>query len=61
MPVKALSFLIRLYVTVNDIDLREATHEQAVNAIKHATNPVRFVLQSLHSFTPQQVYLLESL
>ncbi|PIO56051.1 PDZ/DHR/GLGF domain protein, partial [Teladorsagia circumcincta] len=42
------------YFQVNDIDLREATHEQAVNAIKNATNPVRFVLQSLHSFTPQQ-------
>ncbi|KAK6024629.1 PDZ/DHR/GLGF domain protein, partial [Ostertagia ostertagi] len=41
-------------ISVNDIDLREATHEQAVNAIKNATNPVRFVLQSLHSFTPQQ-------
>ncbi|KAK6048979.1 PDZ/DHR/GLGF domain protein, partial [Cooperia oncophora] len=40
-------------ISVNDIDLREATHEQAVNAIKNATNPVRFVLQSLHSFTPQ--------
>ncbi|KAK6734054.1 hypothetical protein RB195_017683 [Necator americanus] len=41
-------------ISVNDIDLREATHEQAVNAIKNAANPVRFVLQSLHSFTPQQ-------
>ncbi|WKX94389.1 hypothetical protein Q1695_011555 [Nippostrongylus brasiliensis] len=41
-------------ISVNDIDLREATHEQAVSAIKNATNPVRFVLQSLHSFTPQQ-------
>ncbi|CAJ0608515.1 unnamed protein product [Cylicocyclus nassatus] len=41
-------------ISVNDIDLREATHEQAVNAIKNASNPVRFVLQSLHSFTPQQ-------
>ncbi|KJH44535.1 PDZ/DHR/GLGF domain protein [Dictyocaulus viviparus] len=39
---------------VNDIDLRDATHEQAVNAIKNATNPVRFVLQSLHSCIPQQ-------
>uniref|UniRef100_A0A1I7WXF4 PDZ domain-containing protein n=1 Tax=Heterorhabditis bacteriophora TaxID=37862 RepID=A0A1I7WXF4_HETBA len=42
-------------ISVNDVDLREATHEQAVAAIKHASNPVRFVLQSLHSFTPQQV------
>ncbi|KAJ1360942.1 hypothetical protein KIN20_020069 [Parelaphostrongylus tenuis] len=41
-------------ISVNDIDLREATHEQAVNAIKNATNPVRFVLQSLHSCIPQQ-------
>ncbi|VDO09593.1 unnamed protein product, partial [Haemonchus placei] len=44
-------------ISVNDIDLREATHEQAVSAIKNATNPVRFVLQSLHSFTPQQVMI----
>ncbi|CAB3404649.1 unnamed protein product [Caenorhabditis bovis] len=36
-------------ISVNDIDLRDATHEQAVNAIKNATNPVRFVLQSLHT------------
>ncbi|CAD6192509.1 unnamed protein product [Caenorhabditis auriculariae] len=36
-------------ISVNDVDLREATHEQAVAAIKNATNPVRFVLQSLHT------------
>ncbi|GMT17003.1 hypothetical protein PFISCL1PPCAC_8300, partial [Pristionchus fissidentatus] len=37
---------------VNDIDLRDATHEEAVCAIKNAQNPVRFCLQSLHSFNP---------
>lgn len=31
------------------MDLRDATHEQAVSAIKNAANPVRFVLQSLHT------------
>uniref|UniRef100_A0A8R1HTG6 PDZ domain-containing protein n=1 Tax=Caenorhabditis japonica TaxID=281687 RepID=A0A8R1HTG6_CAEJA len=36
-------------ISVNDVDLRDATHEQAVNAIKNAANPVRFVLQSLHT------------
>ncbi|CAI5443601.1 unnamed protein product [Caenorhabditis angaria] len=36
-------------ISVNDVDLRDATHEQAVNAIKNAENPVRFVLQSLHT------------
>ena len=46
---------------VNDIDLREATHEQAVAAIKNATNPVQFVLQSLHSFTTPQVVLYQIL
>ncbi|KAF1765503.1 hypothetical protein GCK72_005455 [Caenorhabditis remanei] len=36
-------------ISVNDVDLRDATHEQAVSAIKNASNPVRFVLQSLHT------------
>ncbi|PIC45893.1 hypothetical protein B9Z55_005763 [Caenorhabditis nigoni] len=36
-------------ISVNDVDLKDATHEQAVNAIKNASNPVRFVLQSLHT------------
>ena len=40
---------------MNDIDLREATHEEAVAAIKNAANPVRFKLQSLHSFNPTGV------
>ncbi|GMR37357.1 hypothetical protein PMAYCL1PPCAC_07552, partial [Pristionchus mayeri] len=39
-------------ISVNDIDLRDATHEEAVTAIKNAKNPVRFSLQSLHSFNP---------
>ncbi|GMS85096.1 hypothetical protein PENTCL1PPCAC_7271, partial [Pristionchus entomophagus] len=39
-------------ISVNDIDLRDATHEEAVCAIKNAQNPVRFCLQSLHSFNP---------
>lgn len=40
---------------MNDYDLREATHEQAVHRIKNATNPVKFVVQSLHCFSPQHV------
>ncbi|VDM48102.1 unnamed protein product [Toxocara canis] len=40
-------------ISVNEHDLREATHEQAVHYIKNATNPVKFVVQSLHSFSPQ--------
>uniref|UniRef100_A0A915ECS4 PDZ domain-containing protein n=1 Tax=Ditylenchus dipsaci TaxID=166011 RepID=A0A915ECS4_9BILA len=42
-------------ISVNNIDLRSATHEQAVNAIKNATNPVKFVVQSLQSFLPNQM------
>lgn len=42
-------------LSVNDIDLRNATHEQAVQAIKNAKNPVHFVVQSLQSFTPDKV------
>ncbi|KAI6234108.1 PDZ domain containing protein [Aphelenchoides fujianensis] len=41
-------------VSVGDHDLRNATHEQAVQAIKHSTNPVRFVVQSLQSFSPDK-------
>lgn len=43
---------------VNDHDLREATHEQAVQIIKSAKNPVKFVVQSLHSFPSYQVIVL---
>ena len=32
---------------VDNIDLREATHDKAVKAIKNAKNPVKFVVQSL--------------
>ncbi|VBB33039.1 unnamed protein product, partial [Acanthocheilonema viteae] len=41
-------------ISVNDQDLREATHEQAVQVIKNAKNPVKFVVQSLHSFPLHQ-------
>ncbi|CAJ0959596.1 unnamed protein product, partial [Mesorhabditis belari] len=41
-------------LSVNLVDLREASHEEAVAAIKSAENPVKFVLQSLHSFAPHQ-------
>ncbi|KAI6193962.1 PDZ domain containing protein [Aphelenchoides besseyi] len=41
-------------ISVNDVDLRNATHEQAVQAIKNARNPVRFVVQSLQSFSPDR-------
>ncbi|VDO38860.1 unnamed protein product [Brugia timori] len=40
-------------ISVNDHDLREATHEEAVQVIKNAKNPVKFVVQSLHSFPSQ--------
>lgn len=34
---------------VNDVDLRNATHEHAVQVIKQAENPVKFVVQSLQT------------
>jgi C-terminal processing protease CtpA/Prc len=42
-------------IQVNDTDLKNATHEQAVHAIKNTKNPVRFVVQSLQSFSPDKV------
>uniref|UniRef100_A0A0M3K6D1 PDZ domain-containing protein n=1 Tax=Anisakis simplex TaxID=6269 RepID=A0A0M3K6D1_ANISI len=42
-------------ISVNEHDLRDSTHDQAVYLIKNASNPVRFVVQSLHSFSPQQM------
>uniref|UniRef100_A0A1I7RYQ8 CDT1 domain-containing protein n=1 Tax=Bursaphelenchus xylophilus TaxID=6326 RepID=A0A1I7RYQ8_BURXY len=42
-------------ISVNDVDLRSATHEQAVLAIKNARNPVSFVVQSLQSFSADKV------
>ncbi|CAG9812998.1 unnamed protein product [Phaedon cochleariae] len=36
---------------VSGIDLREASHEKAVQAIRNATNPVTFVIQSLIPWT----------
>ncbi|VDO57622.1 unnamed protein product, partial [Onchocerca flexuosa] len=41
-------------LSVNGQDLRDATHEQAVQVIKNAKNPVKFVVQSLHSFPPNE-------
>uniref|UniRef100_A0AC34F3A6 PDZ domain-containing protein n=1 Tax=Panagrolaimus sp. ES5 TaxID=591445 RepID=A0AC34F3A6_9BILA len=41
-------------ISVNDIDLKDATHEYAVSVIKSATNPVKFVVQSLQSFSVHQ-------
>uniref|UniRef100_A0A1I8AVQ8 PDZ domain-containing protein n=1 Tax=Steinernema glaseri TaxID=37863 RepID=A0A1I8AVQ8_9BILA len=38
-------------ISVNEIDLRDATHEYAVQVIKNAANPVKFVVQSLQSFS----------
>jgi len=32
---------------VNSYDLRNATHDQAVDVIRSATNPIRFLVQSL--------------
>ncbi|XP_052777206.1 multiple PDZ domain protein-like isoform X3 [Mya arenaria] len=34
-------------LTVDGKDLRNATHDQAVETIRHASNPVKFVVQSL--------------
>uniref|UniRef100_A0A7E4WAR3 PDZ domain-containing protein n=1 Tax=Panagrellus redivivus TaxID=6233 RepID=A0A7E4WAR3_PANRE len=41
-------------ISVNDVDLRDATHEHAVQVIKAAKNPVKFVVQSLQSFSVHQ-------
>uniref|UniRef100_A0AC35FWJ0 PDZ domain-containing protein n=1 Tax=Panagrolaimus sp. PS1159 TaxID=55785 RepID=A0AC35FWJ0_9BILA len=41
-------------ISVNDIDLKDATHEYAVSVIKAATNPVKFIVQSLQSFSVHQ-------
>uniref|UniRef100_A0A913I068 Inactivation-no-after-D protein n=2 Tax=Strongyloides stercoralis TaxID=6248 RepID=A0A913I068_STRER len=40
-------------LSVNDIDLKDATHEYAVKVIKNAINPVKFCVQSLQTFSPQ--------
>ena len=42
-------------ISVSGVDLKHATHEQAVDVIRKAQNPVVFVVQSIHSFSPQQV------
>ncbi|VDM92518.1 unnamed protein product, partial [Litomosoides sigmodontis] len=49
-----LSNMMNMGDRVNNHDLREATHEQAVQIIKSAKNPVKFVVQSLHSFPSYQ-------
>uniref|UniRef100_A0A915HZG6 PDZ domain-containing protein n=1 Tax=Romanomermis culicivorax TaxID=13658 RepID=A0A915HZG6_ROMCU len=36
-------------INVNGVDLCDATHEQAVEIIRNASNPVKFTVQSLHS------------
>jgi hypothetical protein len=36
-----------MLLQVDGKDLRNATHDQAVDTIRHASNPVRFVIQSL--------------
>lgn len=36
-----------LHVQVDGKDLRNATHDQAVETIRNASNPVKFVVQSL--------------
>ncbi|KAE9554536.1 hypothetical protein FO519_002240 [Halicephalobus sp. NKZ332] len=41
-------------ISVNDVDLKDATHEYAVQVIKAASNPVKFVVQSLQSFSAHQ-------
>ncbi|KAM9130485.1 inaD-like protein [Pangshura tecta] len=44
---------------VSGVDLQNATHEEAVEAIKNAGNPVVFVVQSLSS-TPKVVSVVQS-
>ncbi|XP_050817918.1 inaD-like protein isoform X5 [Gopherus flavomarginatus] len=44
---------------VSGVDLQNATHEEAVEAIKNAGNPVVFVVQSLSS-TPRVVSVVQS-
>nr|XP_048717181.1 inaD-like protein isoform X1 [Caretta caretta] len=44
---------------VSGVDLQNATHEEAVEAIKNAGNPVIFVVQSLSS-TPRVVSVVQS-
>ena len=46
---KIVFFFFKSYFQVNGVDLRDATHEFAVETIKNAQNPVKFVLQSLQS------------
>ena len=55
----SVSFLFNniIIFQVNDVDLKNATHEQAVQAIKNAKNPVHFVVQSLQSFSADKVSL----
>ncbi|TMS32404.1 hypothetical protein L596_000246 [Steinernema carpocapsae] len=48
-------------ISVNDIDLRDATHEYAVQVIKNAANPVKFVVQSLQSFSTTNAFWLAKL
>ena len=38
-------------VQVNGSDLRTATHDQAVDVIRNATSPIRFLVQSLATST----------
>ena len=47
--VKNVVFEVKLsiFLQVDGKDLRNATHDQAVEIIRHASNPVRFVVQSL--------------
>ena len=42
------------FLQVDGNDLREATHEEAVEVIRKANSPVRFLVQSL--VNPPQVY-----
>jgi len=48
--------LVLTVVQVNGSDLRSATHDQAVDVIRSATNPIRFLVQSLA--TPPGVCIL---
>ena len=38
---------VLMIIQVNGIDLRTASHDQAVDIIRNATSPMRFLVQSL--------------
>lgn len=52
-------YLIKINIVcqVSGVDLQNATHEEAVEAIKNAGNPVVFVVQGLASVPKVSLFL----